>query len=82
MLQLKEIPRRPVTYDGVICLFDLADGVNKAGILAALSKFGQVESCELSVGRATVRFTTQAAALGARRAAPQLQHICGGVDKE
>ncbi|KOO30639.1 hypothetical protein Ctob_002930, partial [Chrysochromulina tobinii] len=81
VLQLKELPLRPPEYDGKLCLFDLAPGVDGAAIKAALVAYGDIVSCTL--GRfppATVCFTTHAAAQAAKRAAAQLAHISGGVD--
>ncbi|KOO53176.1 hypothetical protein Ctob_014035, partial [Chrysochromulina tobinii] len=81
VLQLKELPLRPPEYDGKLCLFDLAPGVDGAAIKATLVPYGDIVSCTL--GRfppATVCFTTHAAAQAAKRAAAQLAHISGGVD--
>eukprot|EP00900_Chrysochromulina_parva_P003387 jgi/Chrpa1/13049/Chrysochromulina_OHIO_Genome00024578-RA len=81
VLQLKELPLRPPEYDGKLCLFDLAPGLDGAAIKAALVAYGDIVSC--TPGRcppATVCFTTHAAAQAAKRAAAQLEHIAGGVD--
>jgi len=81
VLQLKELPPRPPEYDGKLCLFDLAPGVDEAAIKEALAPYGNIVGCTL--GRnppAAVRFTTHAAAQAAKRAAAQLAHVAGGVD--
>ena len=83
VLQLKEIPPRPAEFDGVLCLFDLAKGTDKASIIAALSKYGEINSVSVEFGAsppATVRFATHEAARSAKRAADELKHIAGGVD--
>ena len=81
VLQLKEIPTRPVEFDGAVCLFNLAEGVDEAAIEAALCAYGEITSCTLgSFAPAVVRFTTHAAALAAKEAAPKLLHICDGID--
>eukprot|EP00900_Chrysochromulina_parva_P027515 jgi/Chrpa1/9398/Chrysochromulina_OHIO_Genome00015588-RA len=81
VLQLKELPPRPPEYDGKLCLFDLAPGVDGAAIKGALESHGDIKSCTLGrFGSMTVCFTTHAAAKAAKRAAAQLAHIAGGVD--
>ena len=83
MLQLREIPTRSKMYDGALCLFELANGVDEAAIRTALEAFGQVVKVDVEVGRspaAVVHFTTHEAAVSAKRAAPQLTHIAGGID--
>ena len=81
VLQLKELPLRPPEYDGKLCLYDLASGVDGAAIKAALVPYGDIVSCTLDrFPPATVCFTTHAAAQAAKRAAAQLEHIAGGVD--
>ena len=42
VLQLKEIPERPPEYDGFICLYNLAEGIDAAAIRAALEPFGEI----------------------------------------
>jgi len=82
VLQLKELPPRPREYDGKLCLFDVAPGVDGAAIKAALVPYGDIVSCMLgkTARPATVCFATHAAAQAAKRAAAQLVHIAGGVD--
>ena len=81
VLQLKELPPRPPDYDGKLCLFKIAPGVDEAAIRKALVPYGDIVS--FTLGRfppAIVCFTTHAAAQAAKRAAAQLAHIAGGVD--
>lgn len=87
VLQLKEIPQRPAKYDGMLCLFELVEGVDEASIKDALQAYGKIinVTVEADAGppatvRATVRFSTHEAARSARRDAEELKHIAGGVD--
>ena len=82
ILQLKELPPRPPEYDGKLCLFDLAEGVDEGAIRAALAPaYGEIVSCTLGgFPPAIVCFTTHEAARAAKRAAAQLAHIAGGID--
>ena len=82
VLQLKEIPTRPESFDGAVALFDLADGVDEAKIKDAFSAFGVVKSVEITgtwSPAAIVRLATHDDALAAVKAgAPKA--ICGGID--
>ena len=78
VLQMREIPPRPKEYDGAVCLFDLAKGVDAARLKAALREFGTIESCEVG-SPAVVRFTTHASALAAKRAGP-IVGVFEGID--
>ena len=83
VLQLKELPPRPPEYDGKLCLFGLAPGVDEAAVQAALALYGDIASYTYTLGRkpsAIVCFTTHAAAQAAKRAAAQLTCIADGVD--
>ena len=40
VLQLKEIPQRPRSYDGALCLFELEHGADGTRIRAAFAPFG------------------------------------------
>jgi hypothetical protein len=82
VLQLKELPPRPREYDGKLCLFKVAPGVDEAAIEAALVSYGEIVSCTLgkTARPAIVCFATHAAAQAAKRAASQLVNIAGGVD--
>jgi len=82
VLQLKEIPLRPKEYDGVICLFEMAKGADEAAVRMALETFGAIESIDMGVSFATVRFSTHESARAARRAAAELTSIAGGVDTQ
>ena len=78
VLQITEIPVRPAEFDGALCLFDLAEGVDESSITAALEKFGPIRDCEIGGWpSAIVRFSTHEAALAAKRAAPL--SICAEV---
>ena len=83
VLQLKEIPQRPAEYDGVLCLFELEDGIDEASIQEALQTYGEIISvtCEADAWPpAIVRFSTHEAARSVRRDAEELKHIAGGID--
>ena len=70
VLQLKEIPDRPIEYDGVLCLFGVRDGVDEAAIRSALEPFGEITSVEVEADPTPtiVHFTTHEAARAVRRA--------------
>ena len=78
VLQIKEIPVRPVEFDGALALFGLRSGVDEKAVRAALKHFGKIKSCELDSQPAVVRFVKHDAALAAKEAgAPKL---CQGLD--
>ena len=78
VLQITEIPVRPAEFDGALCLFDLAEGVDESSITAALEKFGPIRDCKIGGWpSAIVCFSTHEAALAAKRAAPL--SICAEV---
>ena len=87
-MQLQQIPPRPSEYDGVICLFELAEGVHEAAIRTALvegelASSDEIESVSLQLGEwppATIRLRTHEAARRVRRGAKELAHVAGGVD--
>ena len=79
VLQIKEVPPRPDEFDGVLCLYNLAEGVDEPKIRATLARYGAIEDCKLGGWpSAIVRFSTHKAAVAAKRAAPL--SICDGVD--
>ena len=79
VLQIKEIPPRPAEFDGALCLFNLAEGVDEARIRAALEEFGTIEDCKLGGWpSAIVRFSSHESAVAAKHAAPL--GICDGFD--
>ena len=45
MLQIKDIPRRPAEYDGLLCLGGIQKGTDEKTITAALQRFGEIEDC-------------------------------------
>ena len=76
MLQIKEIPPRPESFDGALCLFELASGVGEAEIR---TKFGDaVVACELEKTPAVVRFASHEAAMEAKRQGPS--GLCEAMD--
>ncbi len=80
VLQLAEIPKRPVSMDGSVCLFGLAKSVDQATIKTALQRYGKIVSCEIG-DPAIVRFTTHEAAIATKAAAAELHKgLCDGVD--
>ena len=57
--------------------------MDAAKIRAALERFGAIkgiEGVDVSASPTIVRFSTHESASAARRAAPELVHICDGVD--
>lgn len=79
VLQIQEIPERPAEFDGALCLFNLAEGVDEAKITTALERFGAIQDCKIGGWpSAVVRFSTHEAAVAAKRAAPL--SICDGAD--
>ena len=81
VLQLKEIPPRPEKYDGALCLFDVAEGVDEVVIRTALDEFGSISSVQIGGWPPVIiRFTTHEAALTAKREKERLLHIAGGID--
>ena len=79
VLQLKEIPDRPSYFDGKVCLFDLASGVDEAAVLASLGRYGPIVGCTFG-DPVVVHFATHEAARSAVREAGRLVSIAGGVD--
>ena len=77
VLQLEEIPPRPPSFDGHLCLFELLPGVDEAAIVAALSSFGTVVECDLSADPVVVVLSSHAAAVQAKEAG--LPKICKTV---
>ena len=53
VLQLKETPKRPVKYDGFVCIFGLK--VDKEWLLTRLRTFGEITSVDLTSDPPTVR---------------------------
>ena len=82
VLQLKELASRPGSWDGVVGLFDVAEGVGEAEIRAALAdKFGTITAYETRAWPpVVVTFATHAAAGDAVQRAALLVDVAGGVD--
>ena len=65
MLQIKDIPRRPAEYDGLLCLGGIQKGTNEKTITAALQRFGEIEDCmrpDQSISQYRVKFKDHSAA--------------------
>lgn len=65
MLQIKEIPPRPVEYDGLLCLGGVPKGTTETKIKEALQDFGAIESCtapKQTILQHQVKFTAHEAA--------------------
>jgi hypothetical protein len=77
VLQSREIPPRPESFDGALCLFGLKTG--EAAIRETLGCFGAIVAFELSRNPPVVRFASHEAALAAKRAGPWPE-LCDGVD--
>jgi hypothetical protein len=81
VLQIEEIPPRPVEFDGVVSLFELSSNVDETMVRAALIRFGPIDSCDLSRDPAIVRFASHASAVAAKDAgAPP--GLCMGLDTQ
>ena len=82
VLQILEIPPRPVEYDGALCLFGLVEGCSESAVRACLKSFGEIVSYEAGAGSTPtiVRFSTHEAALACKRAASRWSSLCAGID--
>ena len=56
--------------------------VDEVAVRQALSRFGEIESCDLTVESwyGVVRFTTHATALDVKRSAAAFAHVAGAID--
>ena len=85
VLQLKEIPPRPAEYDGVLCLFGVADTTDQPSLEEAVGVFGTLVGIEMTgplrrdSGAVVVRFVTHEAALAAKAAGP-VAGLYAGID--
>ena len=71
MLQIKDIPRRPAKFDGLLCLGGIRKGTDKKTIIAALQGFGEIEDCmppDQSTSLYRVKFKDHSAAEEATKA--------------
>ena len=71
MLQIKDIPRRPAEYDGLLCLGGIQKGTDEKTITAALQRFGEIERCmppDQSASLYRVKFKDHSAAEEATKA--------------
>jgi hypothetical protein len=69
MLRLKEVPRMPVEYEGVVCLGQRPDRVDEEMLRLHFAPH-RLLSCELTQEPAILTFATHEAALAAIRAGP------------
>ena len=77
VLRLTNIPEPPEWGERSVCLFGLKNGIEEQAILATLGSFGQIETCELHISAAIVRFTTREAAAAA--VAAGAEQLCKGI---
>jgi len=71
VLQIKDIPRRPAEYDGLLCLIGIQEGTAEKTITAALQRFGEIEDCmrpDQSASLYRVKFKDHSAAEEAAKA--------------
>ena len=80
VLQIKEIPERPANFSGAVCLFHLHAGEGETR--KRLEKYGEIININAGAGSTPtiVHFSTHEAALTAKRAASDLESLCGYVD--
>mmetsp|Transcript_50217 Transcript_50217/g.162315 ORF Transcript_50217/g.162315 Transcript_50217/m.162315 type:complete len:511 (+) Transcript_50217:2-1534(+) len=77
VLRLTNIPEPPEWGERSVCLFGLKEGVDEQAILATLGSFGAIETYELDIAPAIVRFTTREAAHAA--VAAGAEQLCKGI---
>ena len=78
VLRCPQIPARPPSFDGALCLFDL-QLTEQGKLRTELGRFGEIVSIDLSHRPPLVRFATHQAALDAK-VAKLSATICSGVD--
>jgi len=79
VLQSREIPPRPESFDGALCLFGLKPTMGEAALRETLGSFGTIVAFELKRNPPVVRFASHEAALAAKDAGPWPE-LCDGVD--
>jgi hypothetical protein len=79
VLQSREIPPRPKSFDGALCLFGLKPTMGEAAVRETLGCFGAIVALELTRNPPVVRFASHEMALDAKRAGPWAE-LCDGVD--
>ena len=79
VLQSREIPPRPESFHGALCLFGLKPMAREAAVHEAFGGFGTIVALELMRNPPVVRFASHEAALAAKRAGPWAE-LCDGVD--
>lgn len=86
VLQIKEIPPRPPSLDGALCLFGVTEGTSEASLREQLRQFGAVERIDFDgplrrdQDAVVVYFSSHESALAGKRAGPKAIGGCGGVD--
>ena len=84
VLQIKEIPPRPTDFDGKLCLFALAKGIDEDAIRTAFGGFGKIIAVidrrlpPMERDEIAVHFTSHQAVLDALEKGP-VPGICGGI---
>jgi hypothetical protein len=79
VLQSREIPPRPLAFDGALCLFGLKPTTGEAAVRATLGSFGTIVAFEPTRNPPVLRFASHEAALAAKRAGPWPE-LCDAVD--
>jgi hypothetical protein len=79
VLQSREIPPRPMAFDGALCLFGLKPTTGEAAVRTTLGSFGTLVAFEPTRNPPVARFASHEAALAAKRAGPWPE-LCDGVD--
>ena len=83
VLQLKEIPQRPRSFDGALCIFGPADDLDDPKIRAALARTGRIVSVKPTPTlphKWEVRFATHAEALAAKERCATMAALWKGLD--
>ena len=78
VLQIKEIPPRPVEYDGLLCLGGVPKDTTETKIKDALQRFGTIEFCtapKQSIMQYRVKFTLHTAAEQVIAKAPKMEGL-------
>ena len=76
VLRLREVPPRPVQFDGALCLFDLDADADETAVRTALGGFGTIVGCDLQGRYKVVRFASHEDALALRAKAVALTAGC------
>lgn len=82
VLQLKETPPRPQKFDGALCLFGLAEGVDEAAIRKALHGMGEITNVSLGGTLPILRFKTHGEAVKAASLVASNLTICAAMSTQ